>query len=305
MNLEIGLKFSILCIIIDTWIYFTNNFFITIKVVAISHYNDVIMEAIASQITSLTIVYSIVCSDADQRKHQSSASLAFVWGIYREPVNSPHKWPVTRKMFPFDDVIMFCSYTYSNDPIYYKFLYKARLVWYYSDIIYCQEWTCNELKFPSNLKCDVRCVSEWDPASLNLFHIISLWHQFQYEFIRSTVNVAMGFTLINKKYWNIKNGRNRFITYCKWANWKLELTTHILMSVNLPSLARIMHGRLVDAKPSSEPMLKYCKCLPWEIVIDFHKFSFTKIHLNISVFCLGLCASTPHTKCLLLACLLL
>ena len=40
------------------------------------------------------------------RKHQSSASLAFVRGIHRGPVNSPHKWPVTRKMFPFDDVIM-------------------------------------------------------------------------------------------------------------------------------------------------------------------------------------------------------
>ena len=64
------------------------------------------MGAIASQITSLTIVYSTVYSDADQRKHQSSASLAFVRGIHRFPVNSPHQWPVTRKMFPFDDVIM-------------------------------------------------------------------------------------------------------------------------------------------------------------------------------------------------------
>ena len=70
------------------------------------HYGDVIMAAIASQITSLTIVYSTVYSDADQRKHQSSASLAFVRGIHRGPVNSPHKWPVTRKMFPLDDVIM-------------------------------------------------------------------------------------------------------------------------------------------------------------------------------------------------------
>ena len=70
------------------------------------HYDDVIMGAIASQITSLTIVYSPVYSGADQSKHQSSASLAFVWGIHRGPVNSPHKWPVTRKMFPFDDVIM-------------------------------------------------------------------------------------------------------------------------------------------------------------------------------------------------------
>ena len=71
-----------------------------------THYIDVIMGTIASQITSLTIVFSTVYSDADQRKHQSSASLAFVQGIHRGPVNSPHKWPVTRKMFPFDDVIM-------------------------------------------------------------------------------------------------------------------------------------------------------------------------------------------------------
>ena len=64
------------------------------------------MGAMAPQITSCMIVYSIVYSDADQRKHQSSTSLAFVQGIHRGPVNSPHKWPVTRKMFPFDDVIM-------------------------------------------------------------------------------------------------------------------------------------------------------------------------------------------------------
>ena len=70
------------------------------------HYSDVIMGMIASQITSLTIVYTTVYSGADQRKHQSSASLAFVQGIHRRPVNFPHKWPVTRKMFPFDDVIV-------------------------------------------------------------------------------------------------------------------------------------------------------------------------------------------------------
>ena len=70
------------------------------------HYNDVIMTTMASQIASLTVVYSTVYSDADQRKHQSSTSLAFVRGIHRGPVNSPHKGPVTRKMFPFDDVIM-------------------------------------------------------------------------------------------------------------------------------------------------------------------------------------------------------
>ena len=74
--------------------------------ICMKHSDDVIMGSIAPQITSLTIVYSIIYSDADQRKHQSSASLTFVRGIHRGPVNSPHKWPVTRKMFPFDDVIM-------------------------------------------------------------------------------------------------------------------------------------------------------------------------------------------------------
>ena len=69
------------------------------------HYSNIIMGAIASRITSLTIVYTTVYSDADQRKHLSSMSLAFVRG----PVNFPHKWPVTRKMFRFDDIIMVYS----------------------------------------------------------------------------------------------------------------------------------------------------------------------------------------------------
>ena len=44
---------------------------------------SIIMSAMASQVTSLTIVYSTVYSDADQRKYQNSASLAFVRGIHR------------------------------------------------------------------------------------------------------------------------------------------------------------------------------------------------------------------------------
>ena len=63
------------------------------------------MGTMASQINSLTIVYSTAYSGADKKKHQISASLAFVRGIHRCPVNSPHKRPVTRKMFPFDDII--------------------------------------------------------------------------------------------------------------------------------------------------------------------------------------------------------
>ena len=64
------------------------------------------MGTVVSQTTNLTIVYSIIYSPADQWKYQISASLAFVMEIHGWPVNSSHKVPVTRKMFPFDDIIM-------------------------------------------------------------------------------------------------------------------------------------------------------------------------------------------------------
>ena len=67
------------------------------------HDNDVIMGAMVPEITSLTIVYSTIYWGED---HQSSGSLAFVRGIHRWPVNSTPKWPVTRKMFTSDDVIV-------------------------------------------------------------------------------------------------------------------------------------------------------------------------------------------------------
>ena len=97
-----------------------------------SHYIDVTMGAIASQVSSLTIVYSIVYWDADQRKHQGSASLAFVRGIHRGPVNSPHKWPVTRKMFPFDDAIMFKvdNFTWKSHPSLTVYIYNIYIYIY-------------------------------------------------------------------------------------------------------------------------------------------------------------------------------
>ena len=70
------------------------------------HYSDVIMSAMASQIACFSMVCSTVCSGADLRKHQSSVSLAFVRWIHRWSVKFPHKRPVTRKRFLFDDVIM-------------------------------------------------------------------------------------------------------------------------------------------------------------------------------------------------------
>ena len=89
-----------------TWVRNCIRHETTDAIIHLLHYDDVIMTMLASQITSLAVVYSIVYSGVNQRKHQSSASLAFVREIHRGPVNFPHKWPVTRKMFPFDDVIM-------------------------------------------------------------------------------------------------------------------------------------------------------------------------------------------------------
>ena len=77
------------------------------------------MSTMASQITSVSIVFSTVCSGTDQRKHQSSTSLAFVRGIHWWPMNSPHKGPVTRKKFTFDDVIVF--YCFHRQEIWMKF----------------------------------------------------------------------------------------------------------------------------------------------------------------------------------------
>ena len=90
--------------------------------VGVTYCGDVIMGAMESQITSFTIVYSTVYSGADQRKHQSSAPLAVVWGIHRWPANCPHKGPVMRNMFPFDDVIMYESFN---------------MQWWYTDYIQC------------------------------------------------------------------------------------------------------------------------------------------------------------------------
>ena len=82
------------------------------------HYSDVIMGAMASQIASLTIVYSPIYSGADQRKHQSSSHWP-LWG--RWPVNSPHKRPVMRKKFPFDDVIVFYDFNEFKFPLIRQF----------------------------------------------------------------------------------------------------------------------------------------------------------------------------------------
>ena len=81
------------------------------------HYNDVIMSAMASQSTGVSIAFSTVGSGADQRKRQTSASLAFVRRIHRWPVNSPRKRPVTREIFHL--MTLSCKYTHGALPSYF------------------------------------------------------------------------------------------------------------------------------------------------------------------------------------------
>ena len=99
----------------------------------LDHYNDVIMNSMASQITTLMIIYSTFYSGADQLKHQSSASLAFGWGIHQWPMNSPHKGPISQKMFPFDDVIMPQKSVNCMRHVYCAFGY----IWYLHLILFC------------------------------------------------------------------------------------------------------------------------------------------------------------------------
>ena len=99
------------------------------------HYSDVIMSSMAFQITSVSIACSTICLGADQRKHQSSALLAFVRGIHGWPVDSPNKGPVTRKMLPFDDVLMKCYWTLGD----FDAIKTTFMLWYGQDH-WCYLW---------------------------------------------------------------------------------------------------------------------------------------------------------------------
>ena len=126
----------------------------------------------ASEITSLTMVYLTVYSGADQRKHQSSTSLVFVRGIHRWLVNSPHKGPVTSKMFPFDDVIFWVwrvSNVQSPLIVFVWTLHDQAKVFTKTEGIYkqglekfqgCHRWSMVYLHWGSTWKC-WKLICEW------------------------------------------------------------------------------------------------------------------------------------------------
>ena len=180
----------------------------TLFLVSTAHYIGVIMTTIASQITSLTIVYSTVYSDADQRKHHSSASLAFVWGIHRGPL----KWPVTRKMFPFDDVIM------------------DIFLWY--RMVVCIQCILNAVSFPnvanhSTYACQARRVLNNTIVRLvtpthfcfylsyQIAHMVIKWKHFlrNWAFVRGIQRSP-----VNSPYKGQWRGALMFSFICAWIN---------------------------------------------------------------------------------------
>ena len=170
------------------------------------------MGTMASQITSVSIVYSTVYSGADQRKSQSSASLAFVWGIHRWPLNFPHKRPVTQKMFPFDDVIM----TRPNTPVpLFLFFRKYQNTVYlltFSSIFYHSYWKHRQVQCAYNVLINVLSVDE---ALLKYIHELKLWEQRSrtlHEHITSYhMNIIM--EQIENKCWTLS--LRRFVS---WIN---------------------------------------------------------------------------------------
>ena len=140
------------------------------------HYSDVIMSRVVSQITSLMMVYSTVYSGAVQRKYQSSALLAFVQGIHRSPVNSPHKGPVTQKIIPFDDVIMIIRI-----PIDETVVTPAEVPEQIRHLYTDSRIRCSEMSY---LVCimNVSLCTIWD----NVCGLIRITHLYSYDNLSST-----------------------------------------------------------------------------------------------------------------------
>ena len=267
------------------------------------------MGTIASQITSLTSVYSTVYSGADQSKHQSSASLAFVWGIHRGPVNSPHKWPVTRKMFPFDDVIM--RYQLTHYLMYSNYLYmreiaqNAALFMMMSSngnifrvtVYLCGEFTGHKGQWRGALMFPLTCA--WINGWVNNREAgVLRYHRAHYDI-----------TALFASYLNISilgeptKTRGRYHgVFCNIGYWSETYSTH---------WGRVTHicvGNLtiIGSDNGLSPIRR--QAIIWtnagilsighlgtnfsEILIEIHTFSFKKMHLKRSSgkwrpFCLG------------------
>ena len=158
------------------------------------HYNDVIISAMTSQITSLAIVYSTVYSGADQRKHQSSASLEFVRGIHRWPMNAPHKGQVTRKCVH----LMTSSWNKWTKTIQMRTfqemgMFRCGLGWHCSSLFYGRQFTswCKSFAFAKYKK------QQHQQQQQNKTHIAGIWITYGVE-----INLSQDFS----SHWTPSHG---------------------------------------------------------------------------------------------------
>ena len=172
------------------------------------HYNDVIKSAMPSKITSLTIVCSSVYSGAYHRKHKSSASLTFVRGIPRWPMNRPHKGPVTRKMFPFDDIFIlkqvyakkFCFPIMNNRHIWgicvFHIFMSAYIAWEFPDYRHCSWQQADKLPhILTNQQNKLRIITgsiawihrcRFGFVQILITQVKTLWHEYMFGCPRAT-----------------------------------------------------------------------------------------------------------------------
>ena len=254
------------------------------------------MGTMVSQITSLTIVYSTVYSGADQRKHQSSASLAFVRGIHRSPVNSPHKLPVTRKIFPFDDVIMRSLYLLDVRPCANMVVSLWNLTHHFADAL---------VEFHGKMITQglSRLCQKWhDFSPWNRFFEGSFFEAGNELHQRSMFSFCIHFTTeaINTLRPR-QNGRHFADDIFK----RISLNENILIPIkisltfvpkgsinNIPALVQIMAWRRPGDKPLSEPMMVK---LPTHICVT--RPQWVKCHYNhVQLFVLPLHFLTPPLK---------
>ena len=171
------------------------------------HYNDIIMSVMVSQITGLTIACATVYSGVDQRKHQSSALLAFVRGIDRWPVNTLHKGPVPQKIIPFDDVIM-TKFTLKCD--------RKIMYWNGKDWI-IQYDMITFLPTPKNTDRWLQALIAYQYNQLIAFLCVGKW-QPNIHYIYNTFFSACGVWGVCGGVWGVLNYSWPTSSYA-WGNW--------------------------------------------------------------------------------------
>ena len=194
----------------------------------------------ASQITGFPIVCSIVCSGADHRKYQSSASLAFVRGIHQWPVVFPHKGPVTRKTFPFDGVVLTPRCHYSMVQKYNTILNIHGTLWLQKrHLITRLQWLAIPSSSPSSPHYNDVTWASWRLSSLTLGLFVQNHVQDNVKDITKHCNIAplCGYRPVTYRVPSQKPVMRKTFPCRDVTMWKQLLCMHERYPAELPWMA--------------------------------------------------------------------